>query len=262
MWRFCFLVASVLCFAAQAAAQDHCAPLPNDFQVVFHVDHGSASALAKVMACLLGFEVTTGPKSAVTVLSDKPISINKALKKVQEAFRKNGLSLRQKGRTLSVVCARKCEGPEGKEVRVEVIVAAREVKITTDPVKVSRSVLEEPDASRRLGENHFAVSDRLRQLALENPLAFASEAEAWPNWACVPECGFFIVWLRPGGIFDRLGLKTGDLITEVNGRRVGSIAEAIEAYGALKESRSLLVRILRNGKPLALKLDFITFEGN
>jgi S1-C subfamily serine protease len=46
------------------------------------------------------------------------------------------------------------------------------------------------------------------------------------------------------------GIRSGDVVHDVNGHRVSSIPGALKAYGKLKKARVLEVNITRRGRPL------------
>lgn len=60
--------------------------------------------------------------------------------------------------------------------------------------------------------------------------------------------GFRVMDLQPGSIYERLGIKRGDVITGVNGDPVDSPAKAMELYNALRTSSNINLQIERNGR--------------
>ncbi len=64
--------------------------------------------------------------------------------------------------------------------------------------------------------------------------------------------GFKMVAIKPGSIYEKLGLKTGDILKGVNGEMVDSPQKAMELYQALKNSSDIQLDITRNGQSSTL----------
>lgn len=64
--------------------------------------------------------------------------------------------------------------------------------------------------------------------------------------------GFKVFGLRPGRLFRAIGLRNGDLITEVNGMRFGTFEEVQAASGGLPPHGEFKIEGERKGEPLQL----------
>lgn len=100
----------------------------------------------------------------------------------------------------------------------------------------------------RLGPGRYAV----RRQAIETALAKGGTggARAVP----VVENGT-IIGYRIGGItgkLQQLGLRTGDVVTAVNGRKLTSPDAAIAAYGGLRKASRATITVRRGGRPVSL----------
>ncbi|MAE72931.1 MAG: hypothetical protein CL675_02465 [Bdellovibrionaceae bacterium] len=60
--------------------------------------------------------------------------------------------------------------------------------------------------------------------------------------------GFKFSSIKPGSLFEQLGLKVGDVILGVNGEDINSPAQGMSAYNALKDDSNIKLNILRNGR--------------
>ena len=60
-----------------------------------------------------------------------------------------------------------------------------------------------------------------------------------------------LIVLDPGRIAVRLGLRSGDLLQEINGKSVETIEDAISAIGSIKSNGS--ITISRSGRRIALR---------
>jgi serine protease Do len=61
--------------------------------------------------------------------------------------------------------------------------------------------------------------------------------------------GVIVANVRPGGPADQAGLKTGDAITEVNGKKVANGNELVGEISTLAPGTKAKIAYLRNGKP-------------
>jgi S1-C subfamily serine protease len=55
-------------------------------------------------------------------------------------------------------------------------------------------------------------------------------------------------------VFAKVGLKTGDIVTAVDGKPILTIDDAAELYSRATTARNLTVSVLRAGKPATLKV--------
>lgn len=64
--------------------------------------------------------------------------------------------------------------------------------------------------------------------------------------------GFKLVAIKEGSIYEKLGLKRGDIIKGVNGEAVDTPQKAMELYQALKSSNSIQLEVTRGGSATTL----------
>ncbi|MCJ8277344.1 MAG: general secretion pathway protein GspC, partial [Bdellovibrionales bacterium] len=64
--------------------------------------------------------------------------------------------------------------------------------------------------------------------------------------------GFKLVAIKAGSIYEKLGLKRGDIIKGVNGESVDTPQKAMELYQALKSSDSIQLEVTRGGSSTTL----------
>ena len=60
--------------------------------------------------------------------------------------------------------------------------------------------------------------------------------------------GFRLLDMKPGSIYEKLGLQRMDVLKSVNGTPVTSAAKAMELYNSLKNDPNIKLGIERNGK--------------
>lgn len=64
--------------------------------------------------------------------------------------------------------------------------------------------------------------------------------------------GFKLVGVRPGSLYRAIGIRSGDVITSVNGNKIDSPNKALELFEQLKNSSNIAVEIERRGQPKTL----------
>lgn len=62
--------------------------------------------------------------------------------------------------------------------------------------------------------------------------------------------GFKMISIATSCLFDRIEMKNGDVLTEVNGVSLKDPTQGIKLYQALSEERTTTINILRNGEPI------------
>jgi S1-C subfamily serine protease len=60
--------------------------------------------------------------------------------------------------------------------------------------------------------------------------------------------------VRDGTIFQRAGLRAGDVITSVDGVRLRSLDDAANLYARASTARVFTAQIVRGGKPMTLRV--------
>ena len=67
-----------------------------------------------------------------------------------------------------------------------------------------------------------------------------------------PECRFAG---RDRRAFASLGLRPGDLVTEINGMALNNPAQGMEAFSTLSDATQVTLTLERNGQPVSLSVD-------
>jgi hypothetical protein len=67
--------------------------------------------------------------------------------------------------------------------------------------------------------------------------------------------GFEIDQIKTGGVVEQMGLKNGDVILELNGEPLDSLASAIRLFGQAQGMTKSRMTVLRNGQPMTFVLN-------
>ncbi len=71
----------------------------------------------------------------------------------------------------------------------------------------------------------------------------------------VPGGGYSFTGIQSGDFFDQLGFQNGDQVSEINGRRIRTDADAWSAYNDFYSSTTFRVVVSRSGSPVSLSYE-------
>lgn len=101
------------------------------------------------------------------------------------------------------------------------------------------------------GGNSFQVNREFVADQLRNPDIFR-QALIVPNAGG----GFLVRQIQPGSLYEKLGLKVGDVIRKVNGNDINSVDEVLRLYqelGGVDAVADVELEVLRGGRPEQLR---------
>ena len=89
---------------------------------------------------------------------------------------------------------------------------------------------------------------------LNNMAALFTQVRAIPNLGPDGRSnGFRLSEIQPDSIFQQIGLRDGDVLTDVGGQSVGDPTRAIQLLGALRDRSSINLTVMRGGQPVQLQ---------
>ena len=116
---------------------------------------------------------------------------------------------------------------------------------TSRPAAAPGNIVQETGANRYLVERdqlaaQFRTPDMLKQATM------------------VPSGngGFLVKQIQPGGLYEKLGLRAGDVIKTINGQPLNSMEDAIRLYQQMPTIGNVQMEIMRGGKPEQLYYQF------
>jgi len=98
-------------------------------------------------------------------------------------------------------------------------------------------------AIQQQGEKQFQVTREEVNKQMRSP-DFLSQARLVPT----PGGGFLVREITPGSVYEKLGLRMGDVIRTVNGTPVNNAEDAMKFYQQLAELSNVRLEVLRAGK--------------
>ena len=105
---------------------------------------------------------------------------------------------------------------------------------------------------RKLGRNSRVV--KLREEILRNPRKLAELVNAQPAYENGVFAGYRITTRRSDPVFEELNLRSGDIITEVNGIQIDSPQKGLQILQQLARANQASVVIKRGGEYIQLDL--------
>jgi type II secretory pathway component PulC len=103
---------------------------------------------------------------------------------------------------------------------------------------------------QQVGPNAYRLSREDLNRVTANLNSLATEARIVPDRK---ENGFKIFSIRPGGLYQKIGIQNGDVVKSINGIELSSPDKALEAYSRLRNANKLSLDIVRRGKQESLE---------
>jgi general secretion pathway protein C len=102
---------------------------------------------------------------------------------------------------------------------------------------------------QKVSDNEYNMDKSEVDSALENMNQLFTQIRAVPHFDGGQSTGFRLFAIRQNSIFDKIGLRNGDIIQSVNGSDINDPAKALAPFGELRNQRQVCVKILRNKDP-------------
>lgn len=115
-----------------------------------------------------------------------------------------------------------------------------------------------PAGVTQVAEGHYRVSAALADALLGDLAVLAREVRVVPAFHGGRAEGFKVFGIRPGSTAMLLGLRSGDVITAVDGIPLTSPEYALQAYARARAVDRIVLAVKRRGAPMTLTW---TFEG-
>lgn len=104
----------------------------------------------------------------------------------------------------------------------------------------------------KTGAYNYNIDRKMLDAQLQDLPKLQSQARVVPHYRDNQYQGFKLVGVRPGSLYRAIGIRSGDVITAVNGNKIDSPNKALELFEQLKSSSNINVEIERRGQPKTL----------
>lgn len=104
-------------------------------------------------------------------------------------------------------------------------------------------------------QTSFDVDEKELNNALANLPVLLSQARAVPYFKNGESIGMRLFAIRRGSLYEKLGLKNGDILKSVNNNSLSDPSQALKIFEKLKSERSIYVQVERSGRDIKLDYD-------
>ena len=107
---------------------------------------------------------------------------------------------------------------------------------------------------RQLDSNRYVLDRSTVDNSLNNMASLFTQVRAIPNLGPDGQSnGFKLSEIQPDSVFQQIGLRDGDILTDVGGQRVGDPSKAFQLLSSLRTQNSINLTVLRGGQPIQLQ---------
>jgi hypothetical protein len=111
---------------------------------------------------------------------------------------------------------------------------------------------EAPESIARVAETHWYIDRSLIEHYATNLVELQKLGSVWTHRGPDGKLDGFKVGLSRCSVLRQGGLKSGDIVHDINGRRIYTVLQAVGAYLALRTEPELTLNVTRRGKPVIL----------
>ncbi len=96
------------------------------------------------------------------------------------------------------------------------------------------------------GADDFVVEEAELDKGLENLPLLLTQARAVPYFKDGRSIGLRLFAIKTGSLYEKVGLKNGDILKTINGNNLGDISQALKLFEQLKQERSINLTLERD----------------
>lgn len=112
--------------------------------------------------------------------------------------------------------------------------------------------LSSPAFAQKIGRDNYLVDQAKVQQMIMNPGQMMTDARLRPNIADGKEEGFVLSEVKPGGIYQSLGLQNGDVLLRINDYDISNPERALQAFTALRGMDRVQIDLIRAGSKMTM----------
>lgn len=101
-------------------------------------------------------------------------------------------------------------------------------------------------SSSSASQDEFVVDEAELDRNLENLPLLLTQARAVPYFKEGKSVGLRMFAIKSGSMFEKIGLKNGDILKGINGNSMGDLSQAMKLFEQLKQERSITVVLERD----------------
>ena len=176
-----------------------------------------------------------------------------------------GTQVPSSGRPYAIVEDTKMKTQDVFELNEMIFEQAKLVAVEAESIQIERNgkieMLLMEDGPRAPGsgissnpdQTEFTVAESELSNALANLPRLLSQARAVPYFRDGKSIGMRLFAVRRGSLYEKLGLKNGDIVLSVNENSLNDPTQALKLFEELKTQRSINVELERGGQTSSLR---------
>ncbi|MGH7818897.1 MAG: type II secretion system protein GspC [Candidatus Binatia bacterium] len=106
-----------------------------------------------------------------------------------------------------------------------------------------------------ISDNDYRIDRSEVDQAMQNLNQLFTQIRAVPHFQDGKASGFRLFAIRRNSIFEKIGLKNGDIVSSINGNELSDPARAMELFQQLKDEGRISVEVTRNRQPTTLSYE-------
>jgi general secretion pathway protein C len=106
--------------------------------------------------------------------------------------------------------------------------------------------------AQKIGRGAYVVDQRKLQQAIANPAQMMTDARLRPNNVSGRDEGYILSEVKPGGIYQSLGLQDGDVLLRINDYDISNPERALQAFTALRGLDRVQIDLIRSGARMTM----------
>ena len=142
--------------------------------------------------------------------------------------------------------------------KVVLSIDGKEEILTMEESSADRRGKEPPPSKPRFieGGDNIVLSHADLERSLENIHQLLSQAKVRPRFRDGKTQGLSITNIKPSSLFEKLGLRNGDIIQGIDGRDIQNTNDVMQMYDRIKSGGQATLKILRRGEEKIINYTF------
>ncbi len=99
---------------------------------------------------------------------------------------------------------------------------------------------------RKTADNKYVIDRREVERTVENMNEVFTQARAVPHFEDGKTTGFRVFAIKPGSVFEKVGLQNGDIVQRVNGVELTDPTKAMSLFTELQNEGHIALDLQRN----------------
>ncbi len=139
-----------------------------------------------------------------------------------------------------------------KEIQITDIIVIRESPVTGVKASAPSEPFTGDKFAKKVTDTAYVIDAQRVQQSLANPNQIMTDARLLPNFIGGKQEGFIMKEVKPGGLYQSIGLQNGDVLLRVNEYHISNPEAALQAFTALKGMDRVQLDIIRAGTKMTM----------